>query len=506
MKDKTQLINQYRDIYSVDFEKFACDCLMIRPKSGGIIPFTLNNVQKDFVRRFKKQMQLKGLARFIILKARQQGMSTLIEALIFWWTIFHGGYKGLVLTHLDASTNELFEITRRYYNNVPTVFKPKAHNDSSNELVFRGIDSAIKTATAGSKNTAHGSTFQGLHWSEVSRSRNQDEMVTGVLQTVPQTVGTMVFLESTANGIGDYFHETWQSSIRGESQFEPVFYAWYLSDEYRIPVGNRVFNEQEREYQQLHQIDDEQLAWRQFKIENMRGSYDKKLRTFQEQYPSTPEEAFISDSSSFINPVSVERAMKAFHDPVGAVILGIDPARQGRDSTGFVVRQGRKVVYIGRARLEDTMAIVGKTGKLIEQHKPDAVFIDAIGVGAGVYDRLIELGYDRVFQAIVSKRAEKEHTYVNKRAEMWANLSDWLDNGADLPESAALRDDLLLLSYGLDSNGRVKLESKKNLKRSPDLGDALALTFFAPVAVNNQKYKRSNHEKENTDFGARIRV
>lgn len=481
-------IDRLREIYRFDFRRFAHDCLVIRTKTEGVKPFVLNAVQLDFLARFEKQIQFRGLARFIVLKARQMGLSTLIEALMYWWAIYHSGFKGLVLTHKDSATQELFEMTRRYHNGVPALLKPKAHNDSSHELTFRGIDSAIKTATAGSKNAGHGSTFQGLHWSEVSRSPNQQDIVAGVLQTVPDGSGSLIFLESTANGIGDYFHQTWQAAVRGENDFEPVFYAWFQMPEYRRSAQGVDFSEEELAYQALFGIDDEQLAWRQYTINNKMGggSLETRENLFKEQYPSTAEEAFRSDENSFIAPESVELAMQSEYEAVGGVVVGIDPARQGRDSTGVVVRQGRKVLHVGRWRLDDTMQIVGRVVQLIDKYDVDAVFVDAIGVGAGVYDRLRELGYKQVQQAIVSRRADKDHTYINKRAEMWAEMQEWLNNGADLPDSHALRDDLLLLGFGFDSSNRLKLQSKKNLARSPDLGDALALTFFAPIAKRNE--------------------
>lgn len=493
-------INHLRERYYTDFTKFAADCLLIRTKTGGVKPFILNRVQRDFVARFEAQMHQKRRARFIILKSRQQGLSTLIEALMYWRTIYNFGYKGLVLTHLDSATRELFEMTRRYHNGIPALMRPESRTASAHELSFGGLDSAIKTATAGSPNAGHGSTYQALHWSEVSRSRNQSEMVAGVLQTIPDGDGTMVFLESTANGYGDYFAETWQAAVRSENDFEPVFYPWFWSEDYwRDPQGYE-FTPEEREYQALYGITDGQLAWRQDTIKNkMEGSSEARLSRFAEQYPSNPQEAFRSTEGSLVSAANVETAMMAEHEPVGAVVMGVDPARQGKDATGVVVRQGRKVLYVGRWRIPDTMGVAGRVARLINEYKPDAVFVDAIGVGAGVYDRLRELGFDNVQQALVSARAERVEAYVNKRAEMWAHMAHWLDDGADIPNSAVLREDLLMVGFSEDSNNRLRLNKKKDLKHSPDLGDALALTFFAPVnQYTSESPKRKSYGGQTT--------
>lgn len=476
-----ETIDKLREAFRQDFRFFAYRCLKIRTKTQGVIPFELNSVQLDLLDRFYDAMQMKGRVRFVVLKARQMGLSTFIEALIYWWTIYHRGTKSLVLTHLDSATKELFEMTRRYHDNCPEPFKPPAHRDSTNELAFNSIDCAFKTATAGNKNVGHGSTIQCLHWSEVSRSRNQSDITAGVMQTVPTGDGTMIFLESTANGVGDYFHQTWQEAVRGENEFTPVFYPWTAMAEYRQSADGVEFSQDERQYQALYGLDDEQLAWRQAKMRQFNGSPEQKLALFREQYPITAEEAFQSSGESFINADDVRRARKANFEPIGAIVAGIDPARQGRDSTGVVIRQGRAVLKTARLKINDTMKIASWCAKAIEQYKIDAMFVDVVGVGAGVYDRLVQLGYgDRVFEAVASAKADKPDVYFNKRSEMWAMLREWLSGEVSISDLDHLESDLLMLGYEYDSHDRLKLQSKKGLPRSPDLADALAMTFYAP--------------------------
>ncbi|MGX2956416.1 hypothetical protein ACWIYZ_04910 [Ursidibacter arcticus] len=489
-----ETVDKLRDEFRRDFQFFAYRCLKIRTKNNGVVPFVLNSVQLDLLDKFYDAMKMKGRARFIVLKARQMGLSTFIEALLYWWTIYHRGVKSLVLTHKDSATKELFEMTRRYHERTPNEFKPQAHRDSTNELAFSAIDSAIKTATAGSKNVGHGSTIQCLHWSEVSRSNNQADMTAGVMQTVPTGEGTMIFLESTANGLGEYFHQTWQGAIRGENEFTPVFYPWTAMIEYRQSAEGVEFSQEEREYQALYGIDDEQLAWRQAKMRQFEGSPERKLALFCEQYPITAEEAFQSSDNSFISADAVITARKAKYDGIGAIVAAVDPARKGRDSTGFVIRQGRKVLKMLRWKYPDTMTIATRCAAMIEEFKVDALFVDTVGLGAGVYDRLVQLGYaNRVFEAVASARADKSETYANKRAEMYERMNEWLMSGADIPDSDLLQSDLLMLGYEYDSNDRLKLQSKKSFDRSPDLADALAMTFYTlhimPKGEQPEEYK-----------------
>lgn len=492
--ENSEKVEQLRDEFRRSFQAFAFYCLKIRTKNQGVVPFVLNSVQLDLLDKFYDQMQMKHNVRFIVLKARQMGLSTFIGALLYWWTIYHRGTKSLVLTHLDSATKELFEMIKRYHDNAPDEFKPKAHRNSTNELAFSGIDCAFKTATAGSKNVGHGSTIQCLHWSEVSRSKNQADMTAGVMQTVPSGDGSMIFLESTANGLGEYFHQTWEGAIRGENEFTPVFYPWTAMKEYRQSAVGVEFSQEEREYQALHGIDDEQLAWRQAKMKQFEGSPERRLALFREQYPITADEAFQSSGVSFVSSDAVMTARKAEYEGVGAIVAAVDPARKGRDSSAFVVRQGRKVLKMLRWKYPDTMLIATRCAEMINQYHIDALFVDTVGLGAGVYDRLVQLGYgDRVFEAVASARADKSDTYVNKRAEMYQRMNEWLMSGADIPDSDLLQSDLLMLGYEYDANDRLKLQSKKDFDRSPDLADALAMTFYTlhilPKAEQPEEYE-----------------
>lgn len=475
---KKEQIGRLRREFLVNFPFYSAKCLKIRTKTKGIQPFVLNSVQLDLNRRVDEALQLKGRVRFIILKARQMGVSTYINAKIYHKTTTNIGVKSMVLTHLDSATRELFEMTRRYQKYCPDEFKPKASQDSANELVFADLDSAMKTATAGSKNVGHGSTLQYLHWSEVSRSNNQADMTTGVMQTVPSGDGSMIFLESTANGTGEYFYQTWQEAIRGESEFIPIFYPWTAMEEYRADSTGVEFSKEELDYQALYGVDDEQLAWRQAKMRQFKGSPEEKLALFQEQYPITPEEAFRSSGNSFISKKAVAEARKANLEPYGAIVCGVDPAAGGKDSTAIVLRQGQKVLKAWRFKHPDLMAIVGRCVDVINDHQVDMMFVDCVGLGLGVYSRLAELGYnDRIMEVKASRRADEPDAYVNKRAEMWDRMAQWFERGADIPDNDIFESDLLSLSTEYDSSRRLKMQSKKDLAHSPDLADALSFTF-----------------------------
>ena len=180
-------------------------------------------------------------------------------------------------------------------------------------------------------------------------------------------------------------------------------------------------------------------------------------------------------------------------------IIGVDPARFGADRSVIFRRQGLQAFAPRVLHKTDNMTLAAVTAREIEQFRPDAVFIDA-GCGGGVIDRLRSLGF-AVTEINFGSAPLKAGQYANKRAEMWGEMQAWLKSGGALPASAELKADLCGVRYSFDAAGRMKLESKEELKartgRSPDLADALALTFALPVrkrAVGGGEFARTEYE------------
>lgn len=197
----------------------------------------------------------------------------------------------------------------------------------------------------------------------------------------------------------------------------------------------------------------------------------------------------------------VERAVERYKDfdpkTVPASIpklMGIDPASGGGNLTKVVIRRGDYVDKDIRTYDErDTMKLASYLAHLIQTEKPDVVFIDAIGVGKGVYDRLVQLGYANVVPCNSGAQEDTidRRTYYNPRIEWWARLKEWLKTGV-LPDDRDLKGDLVAPEFLFDIQMRMMLESKEDMKLrgipSPDSGDALALTFAHPVPVKLQMY------------------
>jgi hypothetical protein len=188
----------------------------------------------------------------------------------------------------------------------------------------------------------------------------------------------------------------------------------------------------------------------------------------------------------FIWPMLVDDAMKRerYKDMTAPIVMGIDPARGGADSTVIVVRQGRDLTSIKRYSGEDTMMIVGRVIDAIEEYKPTLVVIDEGGLGYGILDRLNEQRY-KVRGVNFGSKAKNSIMWGNKRAEIWGAMRDWLKT-ASIPLDRQLKSDLIGPTKKPNSSGTIFLEGKKEMRArglaSPDAADALAVTFAYPVA------------------------
>ena len=491
-----------------DFAYYAEHCLRIRTKSGSVQSFKLNRAQLYIHERIEKQRRETGRVRAVILKGRQQGCSTYTEGRFYWLASQREGMRAFILTHEQEATLNLFEMARRYHENCPKFIRPSTKVINVRELTFDRIDSGYKVGTAGTQGVGRSQTVQLFHGSEVAFWQHAADHAKGVLQAVPLEDGTEVILESTANGIGNYYHQQWQLAESGQSDFIAIFVPWFWQDEYRRPTpGDFVRTDEEDSLADIYGLDDEQLEWRRKKIVELASSGGDGAAAFRQEYPCTPTEAFqLSGDDSLIQPEIVMQARRGEAERYGPVVLGVDPARYGDDRTAIVRRQGRVAWGLEYFEKKDTMEVVGLVHLAIQREKPDAIFVDVGGLGAGVVDRLREMGYEHVVPVNGGGSPLDADLYLNKRAEMWGELARWLkEPPVVIPDSDELHGDLCAPSYKYDSKTRLVLEKKEDMKkrglRSPDGGDALALTFAFPAAEIVDRYADERHY----DYASRTR-
>jgi hypothetical protein len=208
----------------------------------------------------------------------------------------------------------------------------------------------------------------------------------------------------------------------------------------------------------------------------------------------------------FIDSERVEQAVQRelVEDPTAPLVMGIDIARslQG-DQSVIRFRRGldARSIPAVKFRIADLMLIAGRVLELVQEHAPDAVFLDSTGIGWGVHDRLLQLGCPNLVGVDFGGKADREGAtarYANKRAEMWGFIKDWCAAGC-LPDDRDLVADLTGVEYGYDADNALLLERKQDMRRrglaSPDDGDALALTFAYPAIRRDWAAERRLEER-----------
>lgn len=282
-----------------DFPFYAKSALQIRTKEGAIAPLKLNPAQQILDEAVTKQLEAEGKVRIIILKARQQGLSTYVGGYLYHQVSQRKACKAMIVTHHADSTRALFDMTRRYHQNVPEILQPHSKYSSRRELSFDVLDSSFVVATAGGDSVGRGETLTHVHASELAfwPKSTAADIFNGLTQAVPNTKGTAIFIESTANGVTGQFHDLWAGAVSGENGYIPVFIPWFCDPEYREPVP-KTFERtpEEDELVKQYDLDDEQLMFRRKKVAQ------NGLDLFNQEYPDRPESAFLNTGRPVFNP------------------------------------------------------------------------------------------------------------------------------------------------------------------------------------------------------------
>jgi hypothetical protein len=479
---------------------FAKNFLIIHDKSGAELQFVMNRAQLYVHERLEAQLKATGKVRALILKGRQQGISTYVQARFFNKIITKKGKKAFILTHLSDATAAIFEMTKRYSENMDEALFPKPDKKNDNKLTYDGLGSGYRVGTAGSTEIGRSMTNQYLHLSEYGFYKDASSISLGLLQTVAEINDTEIIKESTANGIDNDFYLDWVEAKNGKTRYQAIFVPWYWQDEYCIDDINFKPNEEENEWLKkfsANGLRPGHLNWRRIKLQDFKGDYDQKCRKFRQEYPFTDDEAFLSSiTDTFIHVDVVQKARKTIVDSQAALVIGVDPARKGDDRTAIIRRKGRKAFKLETHYNIDTMELAGIIKRIIDKEHPRKVFIDCIGIGAGTVDRLHELGFEDIVVGVnVATRAEDKNKYKNCRAELWDRTREWLiqEMEVEIPDSDELQTDLTVIGYKYDSSDKLQIESTEDLKKrgclSPDTAVSLTLTFYGGEYVTEGGYQ-----------------
>jgi len=308
--------------------QFIEDNLWIRTKEGNLVKLKLNYTQRYVMGVIEKCWKEGKPVRLIILKARQEGISTLIEAVIFTLSILNKYTRSKIVSYDEDSAINLYQMSERYYRNLPDELKPATKYYTKRSLVFQdtrnpknSLDSEILIDTAQNTNVGRSETIQNIHLSEIALMAKAKAVMNSAKQAVPKGPNSMLVIESTAKGAGDYFNSEWNRAKAGESDFIPVFIPWFWHEEYQmeVPEGFEPTDREheiygnERELIEAYGLSFRQLAWRRWCIRN---NCDGDLDIFKQEYPSNDTEAFIASGRTRFNKRALERLLHKVRKPV----------------------------------------------------------------------------------------------------------------------------------------------------------------------------------------------
>ena len=296
----------------LDSQQYIEDLLWTKDKQSRLIPFRLNPVQQRIMHT-KQAAEARGLKpRFIVLKARREGITTLEQADSFHKVATRPLQQVVTLAHDDKATELIFRIADLFYQKLPVEFKPRRlaeHN--KRDLNFPGLRSLFYISTAGSRATGRGDTLNKFHGSEVAWWKGDvtthRNLLAGLTQAASHGEGV---LESTPNGIGNLFHELWQGARNGTNDWIPMFFTWWDDPTNRIGLNTEQsldimqhLSDEEKNLVARKKLDAGQIAWRR--------EMQKELKhLFSQEHPEDDVTCFLVSGMSF------------FDKPLIAKILG----------------------------------------------------------------------------------------------------------------------------------------------------------------------------------------
>ena len=312
------------------YSHYASNFLWIKTKGGALQKFTFNEAQQKIDNKILELQKKGDLLRIIILKARQEGMSTYSEGYIFRASHLSPNNRSVIIAHEVESGTQIFNMCKLFYECLPPYFRPMTRHSNRKEIVFEnpkkdqrydnpGLRSSVEVYTAGKFNVARGSTIHCLHASELASWPFPEDTVPALMPTIPKTPNSIVIFESTAKGVGNYFHSEWLRAKDGDSNFYPFFLSWFDLSEYSYPFRDEksaihfleTCNDEEKELLGKYGLSAEQLLWRRMQIKDLSGD----VELFRQEFPSNDTEAFIVSGTPIFDRRKLRELYMTCTDP-----------------------------------------------------------------------------------------------------------------------------------------------------------------------------------------------
>jgi len=313
-----QLLVQENPVFLVEKE-----FLFIKTKDGQLVKLVLNSTQKKLLKKINELRKANKPIRIWVLKYRQGGISTFIEAIIYALTSQQANRNALIMADEKDKSDYLFQMSKLYHdelNRTDPHLTPTLKKSNAKVLEFDAIHSQIIIETAENLDAARAYTYQYCHLSECSRFRDLKTVMGGLMQSVPMLPGTMVIGETTANGMNAFYDE-WQRAKEGKSDWVPMFFPWFEMEEYKLPlqdgklypidginfgsdVTQQTFEQQEQALKNEFGLSDEQLNWRRWAIVN---NCNGDIALFDQEYPATDDVAFRTSGDMFFDRQGLDK-------------------------------------------------------------------------------------------------------------------------------------------------------------------------------------------------------
>lgn len=323
---KLQLVGNYRDFarlrFRYDFPFWAASCVVISDKlSSRDVPFILNRPQRRLTALLEADRRAGLPLRLIMLKARQWGGSTLVQIYFAWIQIIHcRGWNSLICAHVKDTASGIRAMYAKLLSHYPEEYweeetRPefRPFERMTNTRVIPGRDCKVTVCSSENQEATRGLDCALAHLSEVafwkdSHLHNPADLMRSVTSGIASMPLSFIAMESTANGVGNFFHSEWlRANTPGASDKRPFFVPWHEIEINRLPVDDPEalwlsLDDYERELWHRHGCTLEAIKW----------YHDKRLgfpdlRSMMAEYPTTPDEAFATTSRCVFSSEDVER-------------------------------------------------------------------------------------------------------------------------------------------------------------------------------------------------------
>lgn len=321
-----------------DLPFYSASCLQIRDKEAKVHALRFNEAQSLVHKKLTEQYRKENRVRAIILKARQTGFSTYTAARFFRRIHLLPNQQSLVIAHEKEPAQILFGIYDRFHAYLPPEVSPRTryvskqtqmvfdNPDDKTRAVNPGLGSSVSIETANDAAVGRGATYQMVHASEVAFWQKPEEAWISLMQAVPDN-NSEVIIESTANGVGNFFHQMWLAAEEGANGYVPIFLPWWIHEEYSLPLTEPerryVFDsldDLEKSYVNegiqfegvRHKLTLEQIAWRR---QTIRDKLAGDERVFRQEYPATAEEAFLVSGNCFFDEDQLKKYQEICEPP-----------------------------------------------------------------------------------------------------------------------------------------------------------------------------------------------